>query len=394
MSETQDLPFDEETQQVEQAEEIITLPDHVLQPLQVAEVPLSDIQLLQNVRSEIGASMKGLAENIRVRGLLHPIVVRPAQDLAHGKPYELIVGYRRLKAFEELGRTEIPANIHAATDEDLLAELISENLQREGHSPLDEATVMQRMIDTFDWSHAQVAAQLGVDRSQVTKRLGLLKLPEKVQTMVAEGQLTASHAEVVARLDSEESQVELAELAVKKETPVSKLNAYASKIKERDEQKIEDEDEEAKPDDAAKPLDTINDEMVVDLPSMNVKEQLTEHQLAQSNLYILLRSANDEEMLSVLQELYGVPWLGLWDWVAELSEQQVSEMTETMIRRWLGAAHRLTTLPPALQASLGDGMGTMLGRPAPQLPSDIAQDAGDEEDWDEEEWDDEDDRGE
>ena len=102
----------------------------------------------------------------------------------------------------------------------------------------DWLTVDQRMIDLFGLSHREVAARLGMSKSQVTKRLGLLKLPEKVQTMVGEGQISASHAEVIARLERPESQEELADLAVKSEAPVSKLNGYATKIKERDDERV------------------------------------------------------------------------------------------------------------------------------------------------------------
>lgn len=378
------LPFDSES--VEEEEEV-ELPDFPYTPPNVLEVKVDDIQLLENVRSE-SEPPQALTENIRVQGLLHPIVVRPAKDKAHRKPYELVVGYRRLAAFKALEYETIPASVHEASDEQLLAELISENLQREDPSPIDEAKVMKRMIDTFNWSHAQVAAQLGVDRSQVTKRLGLLRLPDKVQGMVAEGELSASHAEVVARLDNEDSQVELAELAVKKEAPVSKLHNYATKLKERDDQRIEQDDPEAEPEDASKPLEKVDDDKVVDLPALEVKQGLNQGELARADLYILLRAGNDEEMLAVLNQRYGVTYSELWAWVSSLEEEEVSEMRETMIRRWLGAAHRFSTFPAALTEFFGDGTSTMSRQAEPEIP--VEPDDFDDEDFDEDDFDDED----
>lgn len=365
------------------------LPERPVEVPQAKLVRIDQIQLLENVRSVLG-DVDGLAENIRVRGLLHPVVLRPAADRSHRKPYELVVGYRRLAAFQQLEREEIPAIIHQANEEELLAEVISENLQRENPSPIDEARAMQRMIDTFDWSHAQVAQQLKVDRSQVTKRLGLLRLPDKVQGMVSEGQLSPSHAEVVARLDNQESQVELAELAVRKETPVSKLHSYATKIKERENQDIREEDPETAQEDPTKPLDTVDDSQVVDLPALQVKAELSPEELLRADLYILLRSANDFEMTQVLAEKYGVTQNELWDWIGSLTDDQVLEMRTTMIRRWLGAAHRFSTLPVDLQGDLGEGTSSMSESPEPEIPVEPENDPVDLEgleDWDEE-WDD------
>ena len=371
------LPFDAEPQ--DDPEEAVALPDHPYEKPDIREIPLTDIQPLENVRSATDPP-EALTENIRVHGLLHAIVVRPAADKSHRKPFELIVGYRRLQAFQKLGWSTIPASVHPANDQEVLAELISENLQRENPSPIDEARVMQRMIETFNWSHAQVAAQLGVDRSQVTKRLGLLKLPDKVQTMVSEGQLTASHAEVVARLDSSEQQQELADLAVRLDTPVSKLNNYASKIKA---EQHEEEMAEVQPPDQDTPLEGDSPELVaVELPNLETAE-LKGKQRNQALLYVLLRSANDVEMLQWLESSCGADYGQLWEWVLMLSADQVDEMTTVMTRRWLGAAHRFPTLPNALVTSLSGGsVPAVQSAPAEPLEA---------EEWDEdEEWDEED----
>jgi len=357
------------------------LPDKpVVQP-DAQLIALDQIHELDNSRSELG-EVGSLAENIRVRGLLHPVVVRPAADPSHGLKYELVVGYRRKAAFEALEREEIPAIVHAATDEEVLAELLSENFERENPAPLDEARTMKRMIDLFGWSHRQVAAHLGLSKSQVTKRLGLLKLPEKVQVMMGEGKITASHAEVIARLDNPDSQEELAELAVKKNAPVEKLNGYASKIKERDDERLEADDPEAKEDDAAQPLDSLTVEDVVPITRLIVKDDLDSDDFARAQLYMLLRSANDQEMLDTLQEQYGVAFAHLWEWVEALDDQQVSELIETMLRRWLAAAHRYPTFPESLKQRYGAGESDLTNPDLLALPDGVAPPEDDDDfDW-------------
>ena len=374
MSESENL-HDEETLEV--------LPERLVEEPKAKLVDISDIQPLQNVRSILG-DVSSLAENLRVRGLLHPVVLRPSLDKSHGKPYELIVGYRRLEAFRSLERDKIPAVIHDASDQDALAEVISENLQRENHSPMDEARTMQRMIDTFDWSHAQVAQELGVDRSQVTKRLGLLRLPEKVQTMVGEGKLSASHAEVVARLDTPEQQEELAEMAVRLDAPVAKLNSYATKIKT---QQHEEEIAEIQPPDEDTPLEVDDSVELVptELPQLQLGE-LSVKQQKRAQLFVLLRSANDLEMLQYLEKESSAPWELLWEWTGLLSDDQVEEMIQTMVTRWLQAAHRLPTLPLSLQDDLG---GSNPAEPL-AMPDELPTMGMSDEDWDED-WDDDND---
>ena len=241
---------------------------------------------------------------------------------------------------------------------------------------------MKRMIDLFGWSHREVAAHLGLSKSQVTKRLGLLKLPEKVQSMMGEGKITASHAEVIARLDNPESQEELAELAVKKNAPVEKLNGYASKLKERDDERLDASDPETQEDDPNEPLDSLTVDDVVPIPRLIVKDDLDSDDYARAQLYMLLRSANDQEMLDTLQEQYGVAYAHLWEWVECLDDQQVSEMIETMLRRWLGAAHRYPTFPESLKQRYSAGESDLTNPDLLKLPDGIEPpDEDDDFDW-------------
>lgn len=357
-------------------EEEVLLPGVPLTAPQGDMIALDDIAELENVRPDLGVDgVAALAESIRVQGLIHPVVLRPAPDWAdHGRAYELIVGYRRVNAVRSLrdagleGYDHIPAKVHAADEEQALAEMITENLQRENLTPLAEAKAMRRMMDTFGWTQGQVAAHLGVHRTQVVKRLGLLKLAEPVQRYLEEGKITASHAEVVARMDDEDAQAELADLAVRTDASVQKLNAYATKIKQ-----AEIDAEEAVETPAfgpEQPLELAPEPgPVTDLPRLQVREDLGEVDLARAELFVLLRAANDLEMVRTLEDRYGVTRTDQWWWITQLSEAQVDELRRTLLVRWLQAPHRFPTLPDDLISDLGEGQAT--GAPALLLSDDL-----------------------
>jgi ParB family chromosome partitioning protein len=136
-----------------------------------------------------------LTESLRTSGLLQPIVVRPTSG-----HYEIIAGERRWRAAERLGWSEISAVIREVDDRTLLALALVENLQRDGLSPMDEAHGYARLMTEFNASHADVAEWIGRDRSTVANAVRLLKLPEGVQRLLHEGQLTTGHARALLQL--------------------------------------------------------------------------------------------------------------------------------------------------------------------------------------------------
>lgn len=345
----------EQSQASDESPEVPQLPTREVADPTVVLIPIEQIAELENVRPfhEMG-DIEELAESVRVRGLLHPVRLRPAPaDAEHGKQYELVLGYRRLAAARLLKKTEIPAIVHTATDEELLADMVTENLQRKNLSAIAEARAMQRMIDTFGWTQGQVAAHLSVHRTQVVKRLQLLRLPEKVKAQMDEGLLTASHAEVIARLETEEEQVELAELAVRTQASVAKLNAYATRIKEK--QDAEAVTAQPTPD-ADLPLTPhFPDAGVTPLPGLALRDGLTAEDHARMQLFVLLRASNDLEMTQFLAEHFDVDRDDHWYWIGALSDAQVAALSQTLTVRWLQAAHRRPTLPADLISDLGAG---------------------------------------
>ncbi len=146
-----------------------------------------------------------LADSIKEHGLIQPIILRKS-----GKGYEIVAGERRWRACRKAGLKEIPCIIKELTDEQNMLIAIIENMQREDLNPIEEAEGVSQMITVFGMTQEEVSKSVGKSRPYITNVLRLLKLPEEVQTMVSEGQLTAGHARALAGLSSKKKQIELA----------------------------------------------------------------------------------------------------------------------------------------------------------------------------------------
>jgi ParB family transcriptional regulator, chromosome partitioning protein len=152
------------------------------------------------------ASLAELADSIRVRGILQPVVVRPIAD----GEYEILAGERRWRAAQLAGLERVPAVIREVSDDAALGIGLIENIQREDLSPIEEAGGLKRLIDEFRLTHEEVAKAVGRSRSAVTNLLRLLELAKSVQDMLLEGRIDMGHARALLGV-SKSKQVELAE---------------------------------------------------------------------------------------------------------------------------------------------------------------------------------------
>lgn len=157
-------------------------------------------------RSEFDpAELDGLADSIRLHGILQPIVVRPRDGR-----YQLVAGERRLRAAQHLSLTAIPARIVELDDRQTCELALVENLQRKDLNAIEKARAFQKYLEQFGSTHEDLAAQLGVDRSTVTNLIRLLELPDAVQEMVIKGQLTGGHARAILSIDDPLTQLAIA----------------------------------------------------------------------------------------------------------------------------------------------------------------------------------------
>lgn len=136
--------------------------------------------------------LEALASSIREKGVLQPLLVRPA---AKGDvSYEIVAGERRWRAAQMAGLHELPVVVRSLSDQETLELALIENIQRTDLSPLEEAQGLRRLIEEFGHSQEELAATLGKSRSHVANMLRLLNLPRALQEMVQDGRLSAGHA--------------------------------------------------------------------------------------------------------------------------------------------------------------------------------------------------------
>ncbi len=138
------------------------------------------------------ADLDQLAESIRLKGLLQPILARPVPGARDA--YEIVAGERRWRAAQRAGLHEVPVLVIEASDRESLELAIIENVQRTDLNPLEEAAGYERLMAEFGHNQADLAKIIGKSRSHVANTLRLLKLPESVKRHLLDGRLTAGHA--------------------------------------------------------------------------------------------------------------------------------------------------------------------------------------------------------
>jgi ParB family chromosome partitioning protein len=136
--------------------------------------------------------LEDLANSIREKGVIQPILVRQMQ--AAPELFEIIAGERRWRAAEVAHLQEVPILVIEASDREALELAIIENVQRTDLNAIEEARGYERLAQEFGYSQTDLARIIGKSRSHVANMIRLLKLPPPVEAMVAEGTLTAGHA--------------------------------------------------------------------------------------------------------------------------------------------------------------------------------------------------------
>lgn len=139
--------------------------------------------------------LEELADSIRQKGVVQPIVVRPSPHRAG--EYEIVAGERRWKAAQRARLHEVPVVIRDFDDQDALEVAIIENVQRADLNPIEEALAYQQLIDKYSYTQDALAQSLGKGRVHVANTLRLLNLPREVQDMVRQGDLSAGLARTV-----------------------------------------------------------------------------------------------------------------------------------------------------------------------------------------------------
>lgn len=173
------------------------------------------------------AALQELASSIKEHGVFQPIIVKKSI-----KGYEIIAGERRVKASQIAGLEEIPAIIREFNDTEMMEIALLENLQRENLNAIEESMAYKKLLETLGLTQEELAKRLGKSRSHITNMLGLLNLPEEIQTQISDKKISMGHARVLSKLDNKDQQQELAEKVISEGLSVRKLEEITTSDEE------------------------------------------------------------------------------------------------------------------------------------------------------------------
>jgi ParB family chromosome partitioning protein len=157
-----------------------------------------------------GESLIALAESIKSRGILQPLVVRPLP----GGEYELIAGERRLRAARMAELEQVPALVRDADESDRLELALIENMAREDLNPVEEARACATLVEDLGITKEELGRRLGRSRVAISNLIRLLALPDEALTMLEAGELTEGHGRALLMCKDHSAQRQLARSAV------------------------------------------------------------------------------------------------------------------------------------------------------------------------------------
>ena len=172
---------------------------HSTNPTSSSETTISIAKLrpspLQPRRVFDKNSINELAESIKSKGLVQPILVRPSNT--NDGEYEIIAGERRWRAAQVAQLHAIPAVIRDLNDTESLEIAIIENVQRSDLSPIEEAAGYKKLMESYNHTQEQLSEVVGKSRSHIANIIRLLSLPQSIQDMISQGSISSGHARAI-----------------------------------------------------------------------------------------------------------------------------------------------------------------------------------------------------
>ena len=170
-------------------------------------------------------SINELADSIKEKGVLLPILVRPLKDKSE---YQIIAGERRWRASQIAGLHDVPVVVRKLDENEVLEIGLIENMQRENLTAIEEALGFERLQKEYSYTQENLSRILSKSRAYIANALRLLSLPHKVQLLLQEGELSVGHARALIVL---KDPLSVAKYAIKKRMSVRQLETYVSYIK-------------------------------------------------------------------------------------------------------------------------------------------------------------------
>ena len=166
--------------------------------------------------------LEELADSIRQNGILQPLLVR-----RKGSGYQIVAGERRFQAAKKAGLKEVPVLVREIADEEVFQLALIENLQRADLSPIEEAQGYRQLLDQNGLTQEELGKVLSKSRSAISNTLRLLDLPEEVQELMADGQLSAGHARAILAVSTDEGREKLARKVIDEHLSVRQTESLA-----------------------------------------------------------------------------------------------------------------------------------------------------------------------
>jgi ParB family transcriptional regulator, chromosome partitioning protein len=187
-------------------------PGDSVHQVRLATIVPSPLQPRKNFAPE---ALQELVDSIRQHGIIQPLIVRRIDGR-----HELIAGERRWRAAQEVGLSEVPVIVRAASDLEVLELSLIENLQRTDLNPIEEAQGYSRLAEEFGMKQEEIAQKVGRSRAAVANAIRLLDLHPQIQPWVAQDLLSVGHAKVLLGVKGPEEQLRLAETILRRNASV------------------------------------------------------------------------------------------------------------------------------------------------------------------------------
>lgn len=199
---------------------------------EIQDIPINEIRPnpYQPRKGFNEEALRELSESIKNHGVFQPIIVKKGI-----RGYDLIAGERRLRASKMAGLDKIPAIVKDFSDDEMREIALLENIQRENLTAIELAWAYKGIIDNLDIRQEDLALRIGKSRSHITNTLGLLNLPEEVQKMILNGELSMGHARVLSKMEDESKITDLAKKIINEGLSVHEIEEISKdeEIKKR-----------------------------------------------------------------------------------------------------------------------------------------------------------------
>ena len=176
-------------------------------------------------------SLQELSDNIKIHGVLFPILV-----VNRGDYYEIVAGERRWRAAKMAGLKEIPVIIRDYTEKQIAEISLIENIQRTDLNAIEEAKAYKNLIEEYNYKQDELAERVSKSRTAITNSMRLLKLSDSVQDMIVEDLISAGHARALLSIENPEEQYELAQRVMDEKLSVRDIEKI---VKTKNKPKIE-----------------------------------------------------------------------------------------------------------------------------------------------------------